>query len=153
MKELVEENAVNHPEKLRELLEIAPESLKPVIMEAITASEDSYQKVLEELDNQSDSAAPEEGSGIEEQDEIPKDEGSRPEQPGNSSANGDTAPGQSGNSPTEDNSAQDRSGNSSKKKYPDITGILCCQTMPTTGSAGWTFPCRSPSPGVRRLVG
>ena len=101
LKELVTHYAVNHPEKLRELLEIAPESVKPAILESITASEDSYQKVLEELDNRSGGAVPEE-SGIEKQDEAPKDEGSRP--------------GQSGDTPVKDNSGTDRSNNSSKKK-------------------------------------
>jgi len=99
LKELVEHHAVNHPEKLRKLLEIAPESVKSVILEAIAASEDSYQKVLDKLDHRSGGASTDEESGIEKQGETPKDEGSRSEQPGNSPANGDTAPGQSGNSP------------------------------------------------------
>jgi len=117
LKALVEDYSVNHPEKLRELLEIAPESVKPAILEAITASEDSYKKVLEELDNRSGgAAAAAEEPGTEKQDDAPKDEGSRSEQPGNSPANGDTAPGQSGNSPAEDGSSADRSGNSLKKK-------------------------------------
>ena len=122
LKELVAHYAVNHPEKLRELLAIAPESVKPAILEAITASETSYRKVLDELDNRSGDTAADEVPNSEKQDETPTDGDNRPEQPGNSSANGDTtennntSSGQSGDPEKEDDSRPDGSGNSPNKK-------------------------------------
>jgi hypothetical protein len=50
LKRVVEVHRQRHPARLREALDRAPESARPLLREAITASEDSYDKVLEELE-------------------------------------------------------------------------------------------------------
>lgn len=50
LRRVVEAHRQRHPAELREALDRAPESVRPLLREAITASEDSYDKVLEELE-------------------------------------------------------------------------------------------------------
>ena len=46
----VASDAINHPERLRVLLETAPEEDKPALLRAIAKSEAGYEKVLKSLD-------------------------------------------------------------------------------------------------------
>lgn len=50
LRSLVEAHRQRHPARLREALERAPESARSLLRRAITASENSYDKVLEELE-------------------------------------------------------------------------------------------------------
>jgi len=87
--------AVNHPEQLRALLEQAPESARPAILQAIAISVASYRKVLEKLNNQSD--------------DSPADEDTQQDQSDNSPANGDSGQNQSGDPPASNRIRRDQS--------------------------------------------
>lgn len=50
LRRVVEAHRERHPARLREALDRAPESARPLLRMAITASEDSYDKVLQELE-------------------------------------------------------------------------------------------------------
>jgi len=91
---LLGQYAVNHPERLRALLEQAPESARPAILQAIAISVTSYKKILEELNNQSDNS--------------PADEDTRQDQSDDSPANGDSSQDQSGDSPTSNRIRRDQ---------------------------------------------
>ena len=93
---LLGQYAVNQPEQLRALLEQAPESARPAILQAIAISVASYKKVLEELNNQSD--------------DSPADEDTHRDRSGNSPANGDSNQDQSDDPPANGDSNQDQSG-------------------------------------------
>jgi len=51
LRRVIEAQRKNHPAKLREALDRAPESARPLLREAIIASEDSYDKVIQELES------------------------------------------------------------------------------------------------------
>ncbi len=94
LRTLLGQYAVNHPERLRALLEQAPESARPAILQAIAISVSSYEKVLEELNNQSD--------------DSPADEDTHQDQSDDSPANGDSSQNQSGDSPTSNRIRRDQ---------------------------------------------
>jgi hypothetical protein len=94
LRTLLGQYAVNHPERLRALLEQAPESARPAILQAIAISVSSYEKVLEELNNQSDNS--------------PADEDTHQDQSDDSPANGDSSQNQSGDSPTSNRIRRDQ---------------------------------------------
>ncbi len=50
LKVIVARQAINHPAALRAVLKTAPESAKPALHKAISASEAGYKKILESLD-------------------------------------------------------------------------------------------------------
>ncbi len=91
---LLGQYAVNHPEQLRALLERAPESARPAILQAIAISVASYEKVLKELNNQSDNS--------------PVDEDTHQDQSGDSPSNGDSSQNQSGDPPTSNRIRRDQ---------------------------------------------
>ncbi len=87
--------AVNHPEQLRTLLEQAPESARPALLQAIAISVACYQEVLEKLNNQSD--------------DSPADEDTHQDQHDDSPANGDSSQDQSGDPPASNRIRRDQS--------------------------------------------
>ena len=92
---LLGQYAIDHPEQLRALLEQAPESARPAILQAIAISVTSYEKVLEELNNQSD--------------DSPADGDSGQDQSGNPPADGDSGQDQSGDPPASNRIRRDQS--------------------------------------------
>ncbi len=87
--------AITHPEQLLALLEQAPESARPAILQAIAISVACYKKTLEELNNQSDNS--------------PTDEDTHQDQSDDSPANGDSNQDQSDDLPASNRIRRDQS--------------------------------------------
>ncbi|MBI2832235.1 MAG: hypothetical protein HYX79_08265 [Chloroflexi bacterium] len=54
LKETIKRQAINNPERLRELLKTAPESVKPALKRAIALSEQAYQSTLGSIEDDED---------------------------------------------------------------------------------------------------
>lgn len=102
LKALLEEYSVNHPAKLRALLEKAPESARPAIMRTIAASESGYEKALEELDEESGDSPEDSSTAPSRSSDSPGNAGSRPNGSGDSPTNGGSRPNGSSDSSADD---------------------------------------------------
>jgi hypothetical protein len=107
---LLGQYAITHPAQLRDLLEKAPESAKPAILQAITISVTSYNKALEELNNQPDDSPANENTHQDRSGDSPANGDSGQNQPDDSPADEDNLQNQSGDSPANGKSGQNKSG-------------------------------------------
>ena len=113
---LLGQYAVNHPAKLRALLEEAPEAARPALLKVIAASVASYRQALEELNRQSGDSPAKGDTDSEQSSDSPANSDTRPEQSGDSPANSDTRPEQSGDSPAKRDTGSEQSGDSPAKR-------------------------------------